>query len=68
MYNRFPPVDGALRRKVKELRASAIAVSNACDRCIASRAKGAAIHGATAEELAEALSAALLMNGGPAAL
>lgn len=58
--------DGALPRKTKELIALAIAVSTECDGCIASHAKGAALHGATPEEVAEALSVALLMNGGPA--
>jgi AhpD family alkylhydroperoxidase len=58
--------DGALSRKVKELMALVIAVSTECDGCIASHAKGAAVHGATSEEVAETLSVALLMNGGPA--
>ncbi|HTT92561.1 MAG TPA: carboxymuconolactone decarboxylase family protein [Acidimicrobiales bacterium] len=59
-------VDGALPRKTKELIALAIAVSKECDGCIVSHAKGAARYGATPEEVAEALSVALLMNGGPA--
>jgi AhpD family alkylhydroperoxidase len=58
--------DGALPRKVKELIALAIAVTRECDGCIASHGRGAAHFGATAEEVSEALSVALLMNGGPA--
>jgi AhpD family alkylhydroperoxidase len=51
---------------VKELVALAIAVSKECDGCIAYHARGAALQGATREELAEVLAVALLMNGGPA--
>ncbi len=36
-----------------------------CDGCIASHARGAARHGATADEVAEALGVAVLLNGGP---
>lgn len=58
--------DGALTRRTKELIALAIAVSKQCDGCIAAHAKGAARAGATPEEVAEALSVALLLDGGPA--
>ena len=58
--------DGALSRKVKELMALAIAVTQQCDGCIGAHAKAAAVAGATPEEVAEALSVALLMDGGPA--
>lgn len=57
--------DGALDAKTKELIALAIAVSKQCDGCIASHARGAARRGATAEEVAEAIGVAILMNGGP---
>jgi len=57
--------DGALDGKTKELIALAIAVTKQCDGCIASHARGAARRGATAEEVAEALGVAILMNGGP---
>ena len=57
--------DGALDAKTKELIALAIAVAKQCDGCIASHARGAARRGATAEEVAEALGVAILMNGGP---
>ena len=60
--------EGALSAKVKELIALAIAVAKACDGCIAYHAKAAARRGATAEEVAEALGVALLMNGGPASV
>lgn len=57
--------DGALDAKTKELIALAISVTKQCDGCIASHARGAAQHGATADEVAEALGVAVLMNGGP---
>ena len=57
---------GALDTKVKELIALALAVSQHCDGCIASHARGAAKAGATKEEVAEALGVTFLMNGGPA--
>ena len=58
--------DGSLDGKTKELIALAIAVSKECDGCIASHARGAARTGATADEVADALGVAILMNGGPA--
>ncbi len=58
--------DGMLPGRVKELMALAIAVVKACDGCIAYHAKAAAQQGATSEEVAEALSVALLMDGGTA--
>lgn len=58
--------DGSLPRRVKELIALAIAVVKGCDGCIASHAKGAARNGASAAEVSEALSVAMLMDGGPA--
>jgi AhpD family alkylhydroperoxidase len=57
---------GALDEKTKELIALAIAVSEECDGCIASHARGAARTGATEAEVAEALGVAIAMNGGPA--
>lgn len=57
--------DGALDAKTKELIALAIAVAKQCDGCIASHARGAAGRGATADEVAEALGVAIMMNGGP---
>ena len=60
--------DGALPAKTKELMALAIAVVKQCDGCIAYHAKAAARHGATSEEVAEALGVALLMDGGTASV
>jgi AhpD family alkylhydroperoxidase len=57
--------DGGLPAKVKELIALAIAVTRECDGCIYAHAHGAASKGATAQEVAEALGVAILMNGGP---
>lgn len=57
--------EGKLDRKVKELMALSIGIALRCDGCIASHARGAAIHGATEEEVAEAIGVALLMSGGP---
>jgi AhpD family alkylhydroperoxidase len=58
--------DGALSGRVKELMALAIAVVKQCDGCIAYHAKAAARLGASPDEVAEALSVALLMDGGAA--
>lgn len=58
--------DGALPAKIKELIALSIAVVKQCDGCIAYHAKAAARRGATAEEVAEALGVAILLDGGTA--
>jgi AhpD family alkylhydroperoxidase len=58
--------DGALPARVKELMALVAAVVKRCDGCIAYHARAAAALGATPEEVAEALSVALLMDGGTA--
>ncbi len=58
--------DGAIPARYKELMALVAAVVKMCDGCIAYHAKGAARQGASREEVAEALSVALLMDGGPA--
>src|SRR5512141_952890 len=57
---------GVLDAKAKELIALGISVAQECDGCIASHARGAAVKGATPEEVAEALGVAILMCGGPA--
>jgi AhpD family alkylhydroperoxidase len=57
--------DGALPARIKELIALAIAVTRECDGCIASHARSAARRGASAQEVAEAMGVAILMNGGP---
>jgi AhpD family alkylhydroperoxidase len=56
---------GAMDAKTKELIALAIAVVERCDGCIASHAEGAARHGASEQEAAEAIGVAMLMSGGP---
>ncbi len=57
---------GAVDEKTKELIALAISVAQQCDGCIASHARGAAMKGATPEEVAETLGVCILMAGGPA--
>jgi AhpD family alkylhydroperoxidase len=59
---------GALPSHVKELMALVVAVVNHCDGCVAYHARGAAKAGATEAEVAEALSVALLMGGGPSSV
>lgn len=63
--SRAAMADGALTNRTKELIALAIAVTRECDGCISSHARGAARAGASAEEVAEALGVAIMMNGGP---
>lgn len=59
---------GALDTRIKELIAMVIGVTEGCDGCIASHARGAVRAGATKEEAAEAIGVAFLMNGGPATI
>ena len=58
--------DGALSARVKELMALTLAVVKQCDGCIAYHAKAVARLGASSDEVAEALSVAILMDGGSA--
>ena len=57
--------DGALSSATKELLAIVIAVTRECDGCIVAHTRGALRHGATRQEVAEALGVAISMNGGP---
>jgi AhpD family alkylhydroperoxidase len=57
--------EGELPAKVKELIALAIAVTRECDGCVYAHAPGTARQGATAQEAAQAIGVAILMNGGP---
>lgn len=57
---------GHLEPKVHELIALAVAVTTRCDGCIAVHTKKAVQHGATKEEIAEALGVAIAMNAGAA--
>jgi AhpD family alkylhydroperoxidase len=60
--------DGVLPRRIKELIAVAIAVTEGCDGCIAYHTRAAARAGASEAEAAEAIGVALLMRGGPASV
>ncbi|CAO3356318.1 Possible carboxymuconolactone decarboxylase family protein (EC 4.1.1.44) [Azospirillum melinis] len=55
-----------LGAKVRELIALAVAVSIRCDGCIAVHTEAAIKHGATQEEIAEALGVAVALNAGAA--
>ena len=57
--------DGALPARFKELIALAISVTQECDGCVVAHARAAARRGATAQEVAETMGVAILMNGGP---
>jgi AhpD family alkylhydroperoxidase len=60
--------DGVVPARLKEATALAISVVKRCDGCIAYHAKAAARAGATADEVAELLGVALLMDGGTASV
>ncbi|MGY6273197.1 carboxymuconolactone decarboxylase family protein [Achromobacter denitrificans] len=55
-----------LDSKTRELIALAVAVTTRCDGCIAVHAKAAVRHGASKEEVAEALGVAVALNAGAA--
>ena len=59
---------GALDLKTKELIAFAVSVAVRCDACIAFHAKAAQKHGASREEVAEALGMAVYMGAGPSVM
>src|SRR6218665_1909369 len=52
--------------KTRELIALAVAVTRQCDGCIAVHTEAALKHGATREEIAEALGVAIAVNAGAA--
>jgi AhpD family alkylhydroperoxidase len=52
--------------KVRELIALAVAVTTRCDGCIAVHTEAAIRHGATKDEIAEALGVAVALNAGAA--
>jgi AhpD family alkylhydroperoxidase len=52
--------------KVRELIALAVAVTTRCDGCITIHTEAALRHGATHEEIAEALGVAIALNAGSA--
>ena len=55
-----------LGEKVKELIALAVAVTRQCDGCIITHTDAAIKHGATKEEIVEALGVAVAVNAGAA--
>lgn len=57
---------GVLGAKTRELIALAVAVTARCDGCIATHVDAAIKHGASREEIAEALSVAIAINAGAA--
>lgn len=57
---------GHLDAKTRELIAVALAVTLRCDGCITVHTKAAHDHGATREEIAEALGVAVALNAGAA--
>ena len=58
----------ALDAKTKELIALGIAVAIRCDDCIGFHVKAAVQHGASREEILEALGMAIYMGAGPAVM
>jgi AhpD family alkylhydroperoxidase len=57
---------GLLDAKTRELIALAVAVTTRCDGCIAVHSAQALKHGATKEEIVEALGVAIALNAGAA--
>ncbi len=57
---------GALSTKDKELMCIAIGISKQCNDCIGFHVKAAIAAGATRDEVAETVSVAMYMGGGPA--
>lgn len=58
--------DDLLGAKVRELIALAVAVTVRCDGCIVTHIEAALKHGATREEIVEALGVAITVNAGSA--
>ena len=58
--------DGALSLREKELVALGIGVAQRCTPCIVAHTKKCLVAGATKEQILEAASVAVVMNGGPA--
>ncbi len=57
--------EGELSAGVKELLALMVAITRQCDGCVVSHTRGAARHGVTRQQVAEAVGVAIMMNGGP---
>ena len=60
--------EGALDAKTKELVALAIGIALRCDGCIVYHARAAQRHGANREEVADTISVAVELGGGPSAV
>jgi AhpD family alkylhydroperoxidase len=60
--------EAALSKRVKELMALAIAVHARCEGCVVFHVSMAIAHGASRDEVSEALAVAVEMGGGPAAV
>jgi AhpD family alkylhydroperoxidase len=58
--------EGAISARHKELMALAIAIAMRCEGCIVHHVEAARHHGATREELVEAICVSIEMGGGPA--
>ena len=58
--------NNVLDAKTRELISIAVAITTRCDGCIAVHSQQAVKHGATREEIAEALGVAVAMNAGAA--
>jgi AhpD family alkylhydroperoxidase len=58
--------NGVLDRKTRELIAIAVGVTRQCDGCITTHVDAAIKHGATREEIVEALGVAISVNAGAA--
>ena len=58
--------NGVLDRKTRELIAIAVSVTRQCDGCITIHTDAAIKHGATREEIVEALGVAISVNAGAA--
>lgn len=57
--------NGALSTKDKELQCIAIGISKQCNDCIGFHVRAAIKAGATRDEIAETVSVAIMMGGGP---
>jgi AhpD family alkylhydroperoxidase len=66
--HRAAMADGVVPVRLKEASALAMSVVKRCDGCIAYHAKAAARAGASADEVAEMLGVALLLDGGTASV
>ncbi len=58
--------EGLLSVKTKELMAIALSIAVRCEPCLKTHTTRALKAGATVEEIAEAVSVAMVMDGGPA--